>query len=279
VLALYSSIAAGEQILDLQAGLLYDSNLSRAQLERDIKSDTAALASLQWGQFIPVADGLAITAGVDVRTEIYGRYSGLDNVNFGGWLSVRRKIGLGALAPWISAHASAGRLEYRNSIRDGWRYSVGVSAGKRITERLNLRADYWYEARTADREEPVVASISGAVFDLEGHNVGIAGDYALTDRLTIFAGYTVREGDVASSTQRNRAIFRNSTAITRDPVFGDNVFGYRINATTHAGRLGLSCGLGDANSLNFAVERWVSRGEGGLDYYNTLVGASYVHSF
>jgi hypothetical protein len=71
----------------------------------------------------------------------------------------------------------------------------------------------------------------------------------------------------------------NSDAIALDPVFGPDAVAYRLPAQTRAFRLGFSYALGPANSLNAAVERWISRAAAGLDYYNTLVGAAYVHAF
>lgn len=273
-----SCVAAGA-LLDVQAGALYDSNLSRAQLAHDIKSDTAVQSSLAWGRFVPLPGGFTLRATLDGAGEIYTRYSGLDNLALGGSLGVRRKFGLGAFAPWISVAGSAARLEYRNSVRDGWRYEAGLGGGKRLTESWDVAAGLRYAHRTADREKPVVPGISGAVFDLQSHTFAVRSEHVLTGRVSLAAGYDYRRGDIASTTLRNFTVFTHSDAIAVDTAFGDDTVGYRIYAVTRAWRLGLSYALGQSNSINVLAERWTSRARGGLDYYNTLFGATYVHAF
>jgi hypothetical protein len=283
VLALLSlcAIAGGalaDTILDVQAGALYDSNLPRAQLEHDRKSDVAVQAGLAWGRFVPLADGLTLRATLDGAGEIYTRFSGLNNLSLGGSLSLRRKLGLGALAPWLSVSVAGARLEYQNDVRTGWRYELGVATGKRITEAWDIEANFRYQHRTADESIAVVPGISGEVFDLQSHQAGLRSEYALTERLSLAAGFDYRRGDIASTTLRNFTVFTNSDAIALDTAFGDDTVGYRIFALTRAFRLGLSYALGRSNSINLVAERWISKARGGLDYYNTLVGASYVHA-
>jgi hypothetical protein len=278
LLVLAAASAHADDMLDVTAGLLYDSNVPRAQLERDIKSDTAFQAALAWGRFLPLADGLTLRATLDAGGEAYAHYSGLNNLALGSSLSLRQKFGLGALAPWVNGWASGARLDYQDKARDGWRYEFGVGAGKRLSEAWDVEVTYRYQHRTQDNPVAVVPGISGAVFDLQAHQAGLRSEYAMTERISLEADFDYRRGDVASTTQRNFTIFTNSTAIALDPVFGPGAVGYRIYATTQAYRIGLSYALGRDNSINTGIERWISRARGGLDYYNTLVGASYVHA-
>lgn len=277
-LALAAASVNADDILDVQAGALYDSNLPRAQLPIDIKSDTALQAALAWGRYVPLSDSVRLRATLDAAGEAYTRYSGLNNLALGTSIDLRRKFGLGALAPWLGGWASAARLDYRDNARDGWRYELGAGTGKRLTESWDVEATFRYQHRTQDHEVAVVPGISGEVFDLQAHQAGLRTEYAATGRLTVAAGFDYRRGDVASTTLRNFTIFTNSTAIALDPVFGPDAVGYRIYAITQAWRLGLSYALGRSNSINVGGERWISRARGGLDYYNTLVGASYVHA-
>lgn len=279
LLALGASRVAADAILDVQAGILYDSNLSRAQLAHDIKADTALQAALAWGRFVPLAGGFSVRATLDTAGEVYTRYSGLDNLSLGGSVGLRHKFGLGAFAPWLSASGAAARLDYRSALRDGWRYEAGVATGKRLTEAWDLGLDFRYTHRTADQRRSVVPGFSGAVFDLQSHQLSVHSDHTLTEHVSLLAGYDYRRGDIASTTLRNFTVFTNSDAIAPDTAFGDETVGYRIHGVTRAWRLGLSYALGPSNSLNLRAERWTSRASGGLDYTNTLAGATYVHAF
>jgi opacity protein-like surface antigen len=279
LLSLVSTTTFADAVLDVRAGTLYDSNLSRAQFDYDIKSDMAVQSSVVWGRFVVLADGLTLRATLDAAGELYTRYSGLNNLAVGGSFALRQKFGLGALAPWVDTSISAARLEYQNSVRDGWRYGFALGGGKRLSAAWNLGAHYCYEHRTADENAAVVPGVSGAVFDLQGHRLELGSEYTVTENLSLAVGYDYRRGDVASTTLRNFTIYTNSDAIALDPVFGDDTVGYRIFAVTRTWRLGLSHALGRSNSINLVAQRAISRARGGLDYYNTLVGASYVHAF
>jgi hypothetical protein len=281
VLALAMALAHGaraDEILDVQAGLLFDSNLPRAEYAHDVKSDTALQASVAWGRFIPLADGLGLRATIDAAGEVYAHYTGLNNVAAGGSLALRRKFGLGAFAPWISFSAAGARLDYHSRLRDGWRTELGVGAGRRLTQAWNVSTRFAYQHRTADENDAIVPGVSGDVFDLQSHQAGVTSEVSVTERLSLALGYDYRRGDVASTTLRNFAIFTHSDAIERDPVFGADTIGYRIFAITRAWRCGASYAVGVSGSINLTAERWVSRSRGGIDYFNTLVGLAYAHA-
>ena len=278
LLFLAAASASADDILDVQAGALYDNNLPRAQLPIDIKSDTALQADVAWGRYLPLSDNLRLRATLDAAGEVYARFGGLDNLALGTSFDLRRKFGLGALAPWVSARAAAARLDYRDKARDGWRYELGAATGKRLTDAWDIEATFLYRHRTQDHAVAVVPGISGEVFDLQAHQTGLRTEYAASERLSVAAGFDYRRGDVTSTTLRNFTIFTNSTAIALDPVFGPEAVAYRIYAITQAWRFGASYAVGRSGSINLGIERWISRARGGLDYYNTLAGASYVHA-
>ena len=103
LLLLVSTGVLADPVLDVRGGFLYDSNLPKAQLPHDIKSDTALELGVAWGRFFPLADGLTLRATVDASGDAYAHYSGLNNATLGGSLGLRRKFGLGAFAPCTSS--------------------------------------------------------------------------------------------------------------------------------------------------------------------------------
>jgi hypothetical protein len=271
--------AGAEWIAEAEAGPVYESNLSHGQLERDIKSDAALVLSASAGRHIALGDysGLSVTG--DAKVGAYNRYGGLNHLDLGVGLAFRSKVGLGATAPWWRATGTAARLNYQNDVRDGWLYTVGLGAGKRVGEKWDLRGDYRYDKRTADQSTGAVPGLSGGVFDQKGHSVLVNADYAYSESISVSAGYTRRVGDVVATTQRNFTIFSASMAIAPDPVFGSDTFAYKLRATVHVLFLGVSRALNGRSSLNFGFERQISHGAGNNNYYDNVGRITFAHSF
>jgi hypothetical protein len=266
-------------IADVEAGLVYEDNVNLAEKERDTLSDTALGAALSAGHLVNVTDRSAVSLTGDVVGAGYTRFGGLSNLYLGVTAAFRHKFGLGAAAPWVRVSGSAARLEYREDVRDGWRYRLAAGAGKRLGERWEVRVEYAYDHRTADHETAITPRLPGDVFDQTSHTVSARVDYQHSPLLVVFAGYALRLGDVASTTPRNADIFAASTAVTPDPAFGPDAFAYKIDATTHLLTVGLSVALGAQASFNLGYERQIGLGDGGIDYSNNVFRASFLYSY
>jgi hypothetical protein len=265
-------------IADVEAGVVYEDNVNLAEMERDIRSDTALGASVSAGGLAHVTDSSVVSLTGDVIGAGYTRFGGLSNLYLGVTAAFRTRFGLGATAPWVRVAGSAARLEYREDVRDGWRYRGTAGAGKRFGERWDVRLEYAYDHRTADHEI-AVSRLPGDVFDQTSHTLSARVDYLHSRTLVVFAGYALRLGDVASTTPRNAAIFAASSAVTPDPAFGPEALAYKIDATTHILSVGLSFALGEQASFNLGYERQIGLGDGGIDYHNNVFRASFLYSY
>lgn len=275
----YTYIAGAAWIADVEVGLVHEDNVSLAEMERDIMSDTALSTSVAAGASMHLYDRNVFSLTGDVIANVYERFGGLSNFSLGVTAAFRRKLGLGAAAPWVRASGSASRLDYRNDVRDGWRYRLGTGVGKRFGERWDLRAEYAYERRMADHEIAVTARLPGDVFDQESHTLSFRVDFLYSEAISLSAGYALRIGDVASTTLRNAEIFAASSAVTADSVFGPGAFAYKVDATTHVLGFGLSLALGERSSFNLGYERQIGLGNGGVDYHNNVFRASFLYSY
>jgi opacity protein-like surface antigen len=215
----------------------------------------------------------------DVFGDLHAEYGGLDHLALGVTTAFRSKLGLGAGAPWVRVAASGGRLQYREDVRDGWYYRIAAGVGKRFGDRWEVRVDYAFDGRTADHERRVSARLPADVFDQRAHTVSVRADVQVVPVLSLFGGYAVRLGDVASTTQRNAEIFAASTAVVADPAFGSNTFAYKIDATTHVLGAGVSVALGARWSVNVGYEHQIGLGDGGIDYHNNVVRATVLFSY
>ncbi|MGH7268491.1 MAG: hypothetical protein ACREMB_27040 [Candidatus Rokuibacteriota bacterium] len=264
---------------DVEVGLAHADNVSLGEMERDIKSATALTTAVSAGASTLLGDSNTVFLTGDVLGTVHDRFSGLDSVSPGVTAAFRRKLGLGAAAPWVRASGSAARLEYRNDVRDGWRYRLGAGTGKRLGERWDLRAEYTFERRTADHETAVTPLLPGDVFEQESHTVAVRADFLYSAAVVLSAGYALRQGDVASTTMRNSAIFDASSAVTADDTFGPDRFAYKIDATTHILSLGLSLAVGGHASFNLGYEHQIGLGRGDIDYRNNVFRAGFLYSY
>jgi len=271
--------AGAAWIADVEVGLVHEDNVSLGEMERDIKSDTALSTSFSAGASTLLGERNTLSVTGDFIGNVYDRFSGLDNLSLGVTAAFRRKLGLGAAAPWVRVSGAGARQEYRNDVRDGWRYRLGTGVGKRFGERWDLRAEYAFERRMADHERAVTPRLPGDVFDQESHTLSFRGDFLYSEAISLSVGYALRRGDVASTTQRNPAIFAASSAVTADSTFGSDTFAYKIDATTHVLSFGLSLALGQRSSFNLGYEHQIGQGNGGVDYRNNVFRASFLYSY
>lgn len=266
-------------IFDFEAGWLHDSNLPRAQQATDIKSGGALSAAVSAGGFYAIDGRSSVAFTADGRAVRFDGYSGLNLDAIGASLSFRHKFGLGLAVPWAQASFTAGRENYGTSIRDSDRYSLTLEAGQRFSERFEGSLSAVVEHRNALNSSAVAPGFPGDPFETYGRAILARGSYAVTERLDLTFAYGVRSGDVVSSTRRNFQIFQASAAIAPDPAFGPDYYAYRLNGVTRTPSLGLGWTLSEYSSLRVVYSRELTYGANQLNYYNTVINASFQHRF
>ena len=261
---------------DVDTGISYDSNLTRAYEPADIRADGAFTldASAGWFSALSGADGLTLAA--DAHTEIYHRFHGLNVAGVGGRATYRHKFGLGYAAPWIALSMFAGYDDYREKIRDGARLEARAELGQRFTPAFDASFGGIFERRYAPNDEPAVPGISGKVFSLRGESVFARAAYDVNDRLLLAAELRVRRGDVVATARPDLEIFLVSDAIAADPTFGPGFFAYRLRGTTETATASASWALDERSSINaiYADER--TDAAGGVYYRSHSAAIVYA---
>ncbi|AYH43064.1 hypothetical protein [Azoarcus sp. DN11] len=279
-LGLCATQASANPLDELGVELVYDDNLTRAQLARDIKGDLALAVSGEAGPRFQLTDYDSLSVKASVAGTKYRHYDGLDNLNAALALTYRRKFGLGPYVPQVALTGSAARLEYDSRLRDGWLYAAEAEASKRVSDRLVLRTFVRSERRESDHvPERVVPFIRANVFDLGSRSLGIGADFACAPRYLVSVGYTWHHGEIVSTTQRNLPIFLASSAIAADPVFGSDTFAYTMRAQTGVASIGVSREIGRQATFAIGYEYRSSHADGGIDYSGSLFRATYLYGF
>jgi hypothetical protein len=278
LLALWVGVGEGHAAwqFDVDTGIAYDSNLTRAYAPADIRADGAFTldATAGWFSALSGADGFTLAA--DARTEIYHRFHGLNVVGVGGRATYRHKFGLGYVAPWIALGVSGGYDDYREKIRDGARLEARAELGQRFTPEFDASFGGIFERRYAPSDEPVVPGISGKVFSLRGESVFARAAYAVNDRLLLAGELRVRRGDVVATTRPDLDIFLVSDAIAADPAFGPGFFAYRLRGTTDTASASASWALDDRSSINAIYTDERTDAAGGVYYRSHSAAIVYA---
>jgi len=272
--------AGADFLVDLTGSVVHNSNLTRAAGVQDRRADTAFTAAGAFAYHEPLSGYDGVTVTLDLRGELYDRYSGLDFAGIGASATYRRKLDLGVTAPYVVVAASIAYDDYRVDVRDGDRFDARVELGRRFSEATDFAIGLTFDRRHARSDVPIVPDISGAIFDLRGHAAYARVDHAVDALWLVGARIGVRRGDVESTAQRSREIFEASDAIADDPAFRDPLlFGYRLPGTTVSLGANVSYAIDDrtAVTLSYLDER--TRAAQALDYRSAITSLSLVHRF
>ena len=277
----WSAVAHAEWLFDADAGARYESNVTRAQEQADIRGDAAATLFASAGYFFALSGADGLTIAINAANETWYRFQGLNLISIGGAASYKHKFGLGYAAPWISLAVSGSHDDYRSAIRDSNRLEARAELGQRFSEAFDASFGAVYDRRFARNDQPVVPDISGKVFDLRGKSAFVRAGYALNEQLQAGVHLAVRRGDVVSTTRQHLDIFLESDAIAADPAFGDDFFAYRLSgtSTTQTAAVTLSWALSDRSSLNFRYADERTNAYEGLNYRGRIAALSFAFSY
>ena len=275
---LSTALARAEPTFAFVAGVFHDSNLTRAQYAADVRSDFAAHGEADVGTSLAPNGYDAFTLAAFARGDVYRRYNGLNNVAVGARGSLRHKFGLGHAAPWISFSLEGSHDDYRDTLRDSNRLQADMEIGMRLSQAFDASAGVMYDRRYDGHGESLVPDIPGTVFDLRGVGGYARAGYAFNDFVYAAVKLGVRRGDVESTAQQSMPIFLVSSAIAADPVFGSNdLFAYRLRATTRTASASGSFALDERSSLNLSYADERTYAAYGNQYRSRLVTLTWSY--
>jgi hypothetical protein len=241
--------ARSDWTLGTDAQLRHDNNVGNAGQYDDIVADTVVDASLSIFQLFPMAENYSLSVSGDLSGESYDRLKGLDNASVGGALAVKRKWGLGAYVPWARIGFALARSDYDDDYRNATVYRATLSAGQRLDERWNLRAEYADERRAVNSQPEVVPGVSGDAYSQTSQKLTGNAEYALNEHAFLVFGILWRDGDVVSTTQPDLGIINLWRAIAADPAFGPNEYAYRVRGRT----FGFNAGMNYSPTPHYAL--------------------------
>jgi hypothetical protein len=260
------------------ARLFYDSNVSNADETDDIRSDSGLDFGVTSATLYDLESLglLRISGSFDGAS--YARYVGLDHLGLAGDLALKRKIGLGASAPWLQLESSLAHDSYSDDVRDGWTWRALAGAGKLFWNSVRLEANVGIEKRTQDHVTAIYPGVSGAVFQQFNRVGELRAEASISEQMSIFSQYMVRAGGANLTVQGRPAQFGgDALATTADPALGPRAFAEKIRGLTHSLALGVSYSCDSKSVLSLMVRRQITSEQGGDEYDKTEISLSYVH--
>ncbi len=145
--------------------------------------------------------------------------------------------------PTFGVFAKLSGEGYESALRDGYRFSAGVSIRQPLTDRINLFGALSHNTRRA----------RSAVFSTQENAVRGNIDYALSATGTLYLGGEFRHGDIVSTGWASLENVSVAKVLAQDDAYvGGRMFSYRLDANTVLATAGYNLGLGARDSVDFS---------------------------
>ncbi len=227
----------------IDAGYTYDDNVSRSELASDQEQDSIYSIKLSKLINIPIKEHTRIVLNGFVGGERFDNFRGLENVSAGVQGELQYRPSAEFSAPTLGVFAKASIEEFESRMRDGSKYSVGVSVRKPWTDRINLFSALSYNIRETNSE----------VFDTKDTSARFNIDYMVTKKSSLYAGLEYRFGDTLSAGSPSLKNADTADVLEQDDVFTNKqLTQYRFDGKTYLGTIGYNLPLGPKDSLDFS---------------------------
>lgn len=270
-------------VLDGELTATHDSNVGRAERERDIVADQSVLANVGLVLLTEPTFSTAVNFRAFVEGEAWVSMEMLDRGSAGGQVTGRWAPLQGYRAPVFQLVLTGQVDDYGVRQRDSRVYTAQLSASQRLNDRI--RVSYGLEGSKRIS--------AGTVFDTSQGRVFVTADVDIDRNWNAYTAYSYLQGDTFSTAQ---VAFCNgvpandifglisaSSALEPDTAFNDSFCGswltYRLKAQTHALTLGVNRGFGHHLSADVSVQGVQVLGQGDNDYQRVLVRAGLLARF
>ena len=247
----YSLIAAAispQKTTDIQvdAGYMFDSNVTRAKLPGETLSDRIYSVNASKSKIFPINENVRAILTGTIGGEKFDNHYRLSRAMAGLQGEITYRPSAEFDAPTFAAFAQSTAERYQSTLRNGYRYSVGVSVRQPITDRINLFGAVTYNERFG----------KSAVFNNRFNAVRLNVDYTLSATETLYATGEYRKGHIVSTGLPSLENIEVADVFVQDDAYPSRqFFSYRFDGKTVLSTLGYNLGLGPRHSLDLSWRR------------------------
>jgi hypothetical protein len=265
-----------------QAGVTWAGNLSRTSYVPSQQSAVLYTAQIDARRSRLLDGDWLLSLSGAAGTELVPRFAALDSFHGGLHVQLRRKFGVGPLAPVLDFNGGLTGYSVREGGRSGWKAEAGLSLGRRLTETWRVSATGAWEEYFAAHDAFDVGQRSLAlesIWDLtERWQLG-AGARRLWGRLTANARYDIYdmalEGDFGPAIRD----YYRSIPYEVSNTFGPGWVAYRVDCHADLWWVHLSAVLGPHTSLPLRYESALVVNRVGVHYRSDFWSLGLVHRF
>lgn len=281
--------AHAEWWADTELSYTFQDNINHAVFDSAEESDQVWNALISAGQAYQLSGNTRFFANVRFDGSVHHNFDKLNQLNTGVSLAARHKFGIGPYQPWIRGSVSTGYIFSRSRIREGQTATAGFELGKALHERLDLALSYRFDyrnsrnSRTIDANKLIAAEIepgkSSAVYDIQGHSIGIKLNALLTQQWLLVLAYNFRDGDIVSSNSPALVPRINSIvdAITIDDALPG--WAYRAESKTHRYSVDANYAFLKGHAAFNVGYEYIESHASPFTYRNNLLRVNFNYSF
>lgn len=265
-----------------QATSTWVENLSRTSFVPAAKDGQVLALSGTATHARQLAPRWTLIAGLDVAWESVPEFDALDHATVGARLTLRRKFGLGPMAPVLDVALGASRAAFRESGRSGWRSEASATVSKRLTTAWRVSATGQWEKFEA----------SHAAFDTQSRRLGVEASWDASAQWRLTAGVARLWGQIvtnATGAGWSQALaggfgpvvkeYYTRTAWEVSDTFGPGWVAYRVDGDVDLWWTGISYSLSEHTRIPLRYESAKVINLVGVRYDSTFWSLGLVHRF
>ena len=278
-----------EWLADTEISYTYQDNINHAVFDAAEKSDHTWNTMVSAGRAYQMSDETRFFASVRIDSSAHQEFNRLNQFNIGASLTARHKFGIGPYQPWIRGSVTTSYIFSRSRIRDGQTVTTGFDLGKALHERLDIALSYRFDyrnsnnSRTIDANRLIAAEIvpgkSSAVYDIQGHSIGIQLNGLLTQQWLLVLAYNFRDGDIVSSNSPT-LVPRINTIV--DAIAIDDAlpgWAYRADGKTHRYSVDANYAFLKGHAAFNVGYEYIESHAGPFTYRNNQLRVNFNYSF
>lgn len=235
-----------ENEVQIDAGYTWDDNITRGKVAGDILIDNLYTLNVSKTMVVGLGGNSRLLLTAAAGGERFQNFNGLSKYTLTGEAAYQYRGSSEFDAATWGLFAKVTAEDYQSELRDGYRYSVGVSVLQPWTDRITLSGALAANGRRS-RSEVFRTMDSSARFNI---------DYALGRGATLYLGGEYRKGDVVSTGLASLENVSIAKMLVADDAFDAGRFtSYRLDATTWLTTIGYNMGLGARDSIDLSWRR------------------------
>jgi hypothetical protein len=235
--------APSKNPVSVEAGYTWDDNVTRARDASSKLNDHIFNLGLGTNRIFPLGTNTRAMVAGFLNGEKFHTYAGLGNASAGLQGELQYRVSSAFDAPTFAAFLRASGFEYQSRLRDGHRVSLGVTARRALTDKIDVFGEISGTSRSA----------RSAVFDGRDYSVKFNVDYSLGRPGTLYLGGEYRRGDSVSVGRPSLENLVIAEVLVQDDAYpGGEFFAYRFESRTLIGTVGYNRPLGPRDSIDFS---------------------------